>query len=181
MDFQNFTNFCLVSCRVLKTVKIEFDTSYLLWGSSPKLASGSLLLVGVKPSPTVVSPPLLLGLLLLPLQVVDPLACLSLPVLSWLDVLTQRLIDIGSAHVQLAYLPSQSGETFGRSWTSGGDRGSTGAETSGPAPLGLPCPLFCTCAVPWWTTRLMVIWGLSMLRRCWYFFPSGPAPCHPAR
>ena len=65
MDFQNFANFCLVSCKVLKAVKIEFDTSYLSWGSSPKLASGSLLLVGVEPSPTVVSPPLLLDLLLL--------------------------------------------------------------------------------------------------------------------
>ena len=64
MDFQNFVNFCLVSCKVLKEVKIEFDTRYLSWGSSPKLASGSLLLVGVKPSPTVVGPPLL-GLLLL--------------------------------------------------------------------------------------------------------------------
>ena len=82
MDFQNFANFYLVSCKVLKVVKIEFDTSYLSWGSSPKLASGSLLLVGVKPSPTVVSPPLLLGLLLLLLQVVDPLTCVSLLVLS---------------------------------------------------------------------------------------------------
>ena len=74
--------FCLVSCKILKAVKIEFDTSYLSWGSSPKLASGSLLLVGVEPSPTVVGPPLLLGLLLLSLQVVDPLTCVSLPVLS---------------------------------------------------------------------------------------------------
>ena len=82
MDFQNFANFCLVSCKVLKAVKIEFDTRYLSWGSSPKLASGSLLLVGIKPSPTVVGPPLLLGLLLLLLQVADPLACVSLPVLS---------------------------------------------------------------------------------------------------
>ena len=71
MDFQNFANFCLVSCKVLKAVKIEFDTRYL-----------SLLLVGIKPRPTVVGPPLLLGLLLLSLQVVDPLACVSLPVLS---------------------------------------------------------------------------------------------------
>ena len=82
MDFQNFANFYLVSCKVLKVVKIEFDTSYLSWGSSPKLASGSLLLVGVKPSPTVVGSLLLLGLLLLLLQVADPLACVSLPVLS---------------------------------------------------------------------------------------------------
>ena len=82
MYFQNFANFCLASCKVLKVVKVEFDTRYLSWRSSPKLASGSLLLVGVKPSPTVVSPPLLLGLLLLSLQVVDPLACVSLLVLS---------------------------------------------------------------------------------------------------
>ena len=82
VDFQNFANFCLVLGKILKAVKIEFDTSYLSWGSSPKLASRSLLLVGVKPSPTVVSPLVLLGLLLLSLQVVDPLACVSLPVLS---------------------------------------------------------------------------------------------------
>ena len=82
MDFQNFANFCLVSCKDLKAVKIEFDTRYLSWGSSPKLASVSLLLVRIKPSPTVVGPPLHLGLLLLSLQVVDPLACVSLPVLS---------------------------------------------------------------------------------------------------
>ena len=81
MDFSGFANFCLVSYKVLKAVKIEFDTSYLSRGSSPKLASGSLLLVGVKPSPTVVSPPLLLDLLLLLFHVVDPLACVSLPVL----------------------------------------------------------------------------------------------------
>ena len=80
MGFQNFANFCLVSCKVLKAVKIEFDTRYLSWGSSPKLALGSLLLVGVKPSPTVVDPPLLLGLLLLLFQVADPHACVSLPV-----------------------------------------------------------------------------------------------------
>ena len=50
MDFQNFANFCLVSCKVLKAVKIEFDTRYLSWGSSPMLASGSLLLVGIDPA-----------------------------------------------------------------------------------------------------------------------------------
>ena len=82
MDFQNFANFCLVPCKVLKAVKIEFDTRYLSWGSSLKLASGSPLLVGVKPSPTIVGPPLLPGLLLLLLQVAVPLACVSLPVLS---------------------------------------------------------------------------------------------------
>ena len=82
MDFLGFANFYFVSCKFMKAVKIEFDTSYLSWGSSPKLASDSLLLVGVKPSPTVVGPTLPLGLLLLLLQVADPLACVSLPVLS---------------------------------------------------------------------------------------------------
>ena len=28
MDFQNFANVYLVSCKVLKAVKIKFDTSY---------------------------------------------------------------------------------------------------------------------------------------------------------
>ena len=79
MDFL-ILQFLWVSCKVIKVVKIS-DTSYLSWGSSPKLASSSLLLVGIKPSPTVVGPPLLLGLLLLLLQIADPLACVSLPVL----------------------------------------------------------------------------------------------------
>ena len=82
MDFQTFANFCLVSCKVLKAVKVKFDIRYLSWGSSPKLASGSLLLFGVKPSSTVVGPPLLLGLLQLLLQVADPLTCVLPPVLS---------------------------------------------------------------------------------------------------
>ena len=60
MDFLDFANFYFVSCKVMKAIKIEFDTSYLSWGSSPKLASDSLLLVGIKPSPMVVNPPLLL-------------------------------------------------------------------------------------------------------------------------
>ena len=34
--FMDFANFCLVSCKVLKAVKIEFDTSYLSRGSSPQ-------------------------------------------------------------------------------------------------------------------------------------------------
>ena len=89
-------------------------------GVVPKLASGSLLLVGIKPSPTIVGPLLLLGLLLLLLLVPDPLACVLLPVLSSLDVLAQQLIDVGGVHIQLAHLPSQSGETSGRSCTSRG-------------------------------------------------------------
>ena len=87
MDFQNFANFCLVSCKVLKVVKIEFDIRYISWGSSPKLALGSLLLVGVEPSPMVVCPLLLLHLLLTLLHGVDPLTGESLPVLGRLDVL----------------------------------------------------------------------------------------------
>ena len=86
MDFLGFANFYFISCKFMKVAKIEFDTSYLSWGSSPKLASGSLLLVGVEPSPTVVGPPLLLHLLLL-LHSMDPLACVSLPVLGGLDML----------------------------------------------------------------------------------------------
>jgi len=87
MDFLDFANFYFISCKVMKVVKIEFDTSYLSWGSSRKLASGSLLLVGVEPSPIVVSPPVLLYLLLSLLHSVDPLARVSLPVLGGLDVL----------------------------------------------------------------------------------------------
>ena len=37
MDFLDFANFYFVSCKVMKAIKIEFDTSYLSWGSSPKL------------------------------------------------------------------------------------------------------------------------------------------------
>ena len=82
MDFLVFAIFLFCFMQYLKAVKVDFDTRYLSWGSSPKLASDSLLLVGIKPSPTVVGPPVLLGLLLLLLQVADSLACVSLPVLS---------------------------------------------------------------------------------------------------
>ena len=88
----------------MKVAKIEFDTSYLSWGSSPKLASGSLLLVGVEPSPSLVSPPLLLHLLLLLLHVVDPPVCVSLPVLCGLNVLAQGLVDVVGEDVQLSQL-----------------------------------------------------------------------------
>ena len=70
---------------VSKKVKVEFDTSYLSWGSSPKLASDSLLLL--EPGPTEVIPPLLLNLLLSLLHSMDPLTYVSLPVLGGLDVL----------------------------------------------------------------------------------------------
>ena len=56
MDFRNFANFCLVSCKVLKAVKIEFDTRYLSWGSSPKLALGSLRLIGIETRPAGSTP-----------------------------------------------------------------------------------------------------------------------------
>jgi hypothetical protein len=58
--FLDFLIFYFDSCNTMKALKIEFDISYLLWGSSLRLASDSLLLVGIKHSPTVVSPPLLL-------------------------------------------------------------------------------------------------------------------------
>jgi len=126
IDFLDFANFYLVSCKILENSKrVEFDTNYLSWGSSPKLASGSLLLVGVEPSPTVVGPPLLLHLLLLLLHSMDPLACVLLPVLGGLDMLAKRLVDVVGAHTQLAQLLSKRAETSGRSGTSGGDRRST--------------------------------------------------------
>ena len=79
--FYKFCKFLFGFMQGFEAVKMAFGTSYLSWGSSPKLVSGSLLLVGVT-SPTVVSPPLLLNLQLLLLHVVDPLACVSLLVLS---------------------------------------------------------------------------------------------------
>ena len=59
--FSDFANFLWVSCKVMKAVDRN-DTSYLSWGSSPKLASGSLWLVGVETCPAAVCPPLLLSL-----------------------------------------------------------------------------------------------------------------------
>ena len=61
--FYKFSSFCKFLFYFMKGYEsgkgIEFDTNYLLWGFSPKLDSNSLLLVGIKPNPTVVSPPLL--------------------------------------------------------------------------------------------------------------------------
>ena len=62
-------------------------TSYLLWGSSPKLASGSLRLIGVETHPAAVSPPLLMSLQLQLLHVVESLASVMLPCLGCLDML----------------------------------------------------------------------------------------------
>ena len=56
-------------------------------GPPPKLASGSLLLVGVETRPTAVGPPLLLVLQLPLLHVMEYLASVWLPCLGCLDVL----------------------------------------------------------------------------------------------
>ena len=77
------------------------DTSYLLWGSSPKLASGSLRLVGVETRPAAVCPPLLLSLQLQLLHVVEPLASVMLPCLGIVDVLVQCLLYIVALHPEL--------------------------------------------------------------------------------
>jgi len=71
-------------------IKSGKDTRYKLplVGVSPKLASGSLLLVGVKAPPTVVCPPLLLLLLLLPLlHGMESFGGVTLPCLGCVDVL----------------------------------------------------------------------------------------------
>lgn len=88
--------------KVLKAVNRIQGTRYLSWGSSPKLASGSLLLVGVIPLPTPVGPPLLLLLQLSLLQGVDPVTGVPLPCLVCLDVLVQRVFDVGILDSQLS-------------------------------------------------------------------------------
>ena len=85
MDFL-ICKFLWVSCKVMKAVKIN-DTSYLLWGSSPKLALGLLRLVGVETRPAVVLPPLLLSLQLRLLHVVKSFASVTLPCLGTVDML----------------------------------------------------------------------------------------------
>ena len=77
------------------------DTSYLSWGSSPKLASGSLRLIGVETRPAAVCPPLLLSLQLQLLHVVDSLASVTLPCLGTIDVLVQHLLYVVALHPQL--------------------------------------------------------------------------------
>ena len=77
------------------------DTSYLSWGSSPKLTSGSLQLIGVETHPAAVCPPLLLSLQLQLLHVVDSLASVTLPCLGSIDVLVQRLLYVVVLHPQL--------------------------------------------------------------------------------
>ena len=84
----------------MKVVKIN-DTSYLSWGTSPKLASGLLRLVGVKTRPTAVCPPLLLSLQLQLLHVVDSFANVTLPCLGCIDLLVQHLLYVVALHPQL--------------------------------------------------------------------------------
>ena len=84
----------------MKAVKIN-DISYLSWGSSPKLASGSLRLVGVETRPAAVGPPLLLSLQLQLLHVVESLASVTLPCLGCIDVLVQRFLYVVALHPQL--------------------------------------------------------------------------------
>ena len=81
----------------MKAVK-KNDTSYLSWGSSPKLASGSLQLVGVETRPAAVWPPLLLSLQLQLLHVVDSFDSVTLPCLCIVDVLVQRLLYVVTLH-----------------------------------------------------------------------------------
>ena len=88
MDFL-ILQFLWVSCKVIKVVKIS-DTSYLSWGSSPKLASGLLRLIGVETRPVAVCPPLLLSLQLQLLHVVESLASV-----------TQRLLYVVALYPQL--------------------------------------------------------------------------------
>jgi hypothetical protein len=101
MDFLGFANFYFVSCKIWKAVKIH-DTSYLSWGSFPKLSSGSLLLVGVETRLAAVGPPLLLVLQLPLLHVVDSFASVTLPCLGCLNVLVQHLLSVVVLHPQLA-------------------------------------------------------------------------------
>ena len=101
MDFLGFANFYFISCKFMKAVKIEFDTSYLSWGSSPKLASGSLRLIGVETRPAAVRPPLLLSLQLRLFHVVESLASVTLPCLGTVDVLVQHLLYVIALHPQL--------------------------------------------------------------------------------
>ena len=84
----------------MKAVKIN-DTSYLSWGSSPKLALGLLRLIGVETRPAVVRPPLLLSLQLQLLHVMDPFASVTLPCLGIVYVLVQRLLYVVHLHPQL--------------------------------------------------------------------------------
>ena len=78
------------------------DTSYLSWGSSPKLASGLLRLIGVETRPAAVRPPLLLALQLQLLHVVESFANVTLTCLGTVDVLVQCLLYVVALHPQLS-------------------------------------------------------------------------------
>ena len=80
---------------------IEFDTSYLSWGSSTKLASSSLLLVGIKPLSMVVGPPLHLLLQLSLLHSMDFVARVPLPCLVGVDVFVKRVLDVVGLDAEL--------------------------------------------------------------------------------
>ena len=70
-------------------------------GSSPKLASGLLRLIGVETRPAAVGPPLLLSLQLQMLHVMESLASVTLPCLGCIDVLVQCLLYVVALHPQL--------------------------------------------------------------------------------
>jgi len=72
-----------------------------LAGVLPKLASGSLRLIGVETRPAAVCPSLLLSLQLQLLHVVDSFASVTLPCLGIVDVLVQRLLYVVALHPQL--------------------------------------------------------------------------------
>ena len=60
-NFYGFSRFCKnIFMGFMQDSESSKDTSYLSRGTSPKLASGSLLLVRVKTRPAAVGPPLLL-------------------------------------------------------------------------------------------------------------------------
>ena len=81
----------------MKAVK-KNDTSYLSWGSSPKIAAGLLRLVGVETRLAAVCPPLLLSLQLQLLHAMDSFASVTLPCLGSIDVLVQRLLYVVALH-----------------------------------------------------------------------------------
>ena len=70
-------------------------------GPPPKLALGSLWLIGVEIYLAAVSPPLLMSPQLQLLHVVESLADVTLPCLSVVDVLVQRLLYVFALHPQL--------------------------------------------------------------------------------